>query len=219
MLRTAFALLVFLANAPAGAQDRFDATPPASRPPAAQPPAQAPAAATPAARAPARPAPGGADLLARIETIEREDSGVRPTAELHTGTMHGPTPASIPGAKLVSTRELSALLEGGSGTRALVFDVLGGPERLPNALNAVPAHQAGSFDDETQRQFDAFLKQVTQGRNDVPLVFYCGGMQCWMSYNAALRASRLGYRQVLWYRGGVEAWKAAGLPVQGAAAK
>ncbi len=105
------------------------------------------------------------------------------------------------------------LNDGDSGVRALVFDVLRGPERLPNALNAVPAHQAGSFDDETQRQFGAFLKQVTQGRNDVPLVFYCGGMQCWMSYNAALRASRLGYRQVLWDRGGLEAWKAARLPV------
>lgn len=213
---TTFCLLV--ACAPAWAQDRFDAPPPARAEagPAAVTTAPAPAPAT--ARTPARAAPAGADLLARIEAIEREESGVRPTAELHTGAMHGPTPASIPGAKLVSTRELAALLDGG-GPRALVFDVLGGAERLPNALNAVPAHQAGSFDDETQRQFGAFLQQVTQGRTDVPLVFYCGGMQCWMSYNAALRAARLGHRQVLWYRGGLEAWKAAGRPVQSAAAR
>jgi rhodanese-related sulfurtransferase len=212
--------LLLLATAPAWSQDRFDAAPLPARPAAASPAAPAgPAAPRAPANAPApatpRAAPADADRLARIEAIEREESGARASAELHTGPMHGPTPASIPGAKLVSTRELAALLEGGS-SRALVFDVLGGNERLPNALNALPAHQAGSFDDETQRQFGAFLKQVTQGRTDVPLVFYCGGMQCWMSYNAALRASRLGYRQVLWYRGGVEAWKAAGLPVQGA---
>ncbi len=219
MMRTTLAgfALCMLAGMPAGAQDRFDAAPPPARPPSTAP--AAPVAA-PAPRPAARAAPADADRLARIEAIEREDAGVRPTAELHAGPMHGPTPASIPGARRVSTRELAALLDGGQNPpRALVFDVLGGPERLPNALNALPAHQAGSFDDETQRQFGAFLKQVTQGRSDLPLVFYCGGMQCWMSYNAALRASRLGYRQVLWYRGGVEAWKAAGLPLRGGGAK
>jgi 3-mercaptopyruvate sulfurtransferase SseA len=35
-----------------------------------------------------------------------------------------------------------------------------------------------------------------------------------MSYNAALRAINLGYTNVLWYRGGIEAWQQAGLPVQ-----
>lgn len=35
-----------------------------------------------------------------------------------------------------------------------------------------------------------------------------------MSYNAALRAINLGYRNVLWYRGGIEAWQAAGQPLQ-----
>jgi hypothetical protein len=30
---------------------------------------------------------------------------------------------------------------------------------------------------------------------------------CWMSYNAALRAIHLGFRQVYWYRGGIEAWQ------------
>ena len=35
-----------------------------------------------------------------------------------------------------------------------------------------------------------------------------------MSYNASLRAINLGYTNVLWYRGGIEAWKQAGLPVQ-----
>ena len=38
-----------------------------------------------------------------------------------------------------------------------------------------------------------------------------------MSYNASLRAIALGYTNVLWYRGGIEAWKQAGLPVQSTA--
>ena len=35
-----------------------------------------------------------------------------------------------------------------------------------------------------------------------------------MSYNASLRAIRLRYSNVRWYRGGIEAWKAARLPAQ-----
>jgi rhodanese-related sulfurtransferase len=42
------------------------------------------------------------------------------------------------------------------------------------------------------------------------VAFFCAGPRCWLSYNAALRAVRLGYRRVLWYRGGIEAWGAGG---------
>jgi PQQ-dependent catabolism-associated CXXCW motif protein len=54
------------------------------------------------------------------------------------------------------------------------------------------------------------LMQATRGRKDMPLVFYCQSPQCWMSYNAALRAINAGFTNVLWYRGGVEAWRRNG---------
>lgn len=207
------AALLALAAA-AQAQDRFGDAPRPAGPPAAM--AQPAPAGAPAMADPGRGAQGG-DALARLESYERQDQGVAPPAGLHAGPMHGPTPASLPGGRLVTTRELVALLRGsGDAGRALVFDVLGGAEQLPGALMAVPAHQAGGFDDAVQREFGRFLQQVTQGRQDRPLVFYCASTQCWMSYNAALRAVRLGYRQVLWYRGGIEAWKQAGLPLQAA---
>jgi rhodanese-related sulfurtransferase len=146
---------------------------------------------------------------------ELKDHGVAATSKLHTGEMHGPTPTSIPGGKFIATPALIELLKSPSNG-ALVFDVLGGPDRLPNAQSAVPAHQAGSFDDNTQREFGQYLKQVTQGKQDIPMVFYCASTLCWMSYNAALRAVNMGYRNVLWYRGGLDAWKAAGQPLQSA---
>jgi rhodanese-related sulfurtransferase len=34
------------------------------------------------------------------------------------------------------------------------------------------------------------------------------------SYNMALHVIALGYRTVYWYRGGEEAWAAAGLPAE-----
>ena len=47
-------------------------------------------------------------------------------------------------------------------------------------------------------------------RSAVTLVFLCASARCWLSYNAALRAVRLGYADVRWYRGGIEAWGAGG---------
>lgn len=144
---------------------------------------------------------------------EGRDFGVAPTSQLHTGGMHGPTPTTIPGGLVITTDALVAMLANQQG-RPLVLDILGGPEILPGAIAATPAAQPGTFSDETQKGFGQFLQQQTQGNMEAPIVLYCLSNQCWMSYNAALRAINLGYKNVLWYRGGIEAWKAAGQQVQ-----
>jgi PQQ-dependent catabolism-associated CXXCW motif protein len=156
--------------------------------------------------------PGGANLD-QLMQMERQDYGVQPTRQLHNGQMHGPTPASIPGGQLVTTKGLVALVQGRQ-TPFMLFDVLGGPKTLPNAIPAAFLAQPGQFNDQISQQFGQMLQQATQGRKDVPLVFYCLSTQCWMSYNAALRTINLGYTNVLWYRGGIEAWEQAGLPTQ-----
>lgn len=159
------------------------------------------------------PAPPGASAsLDQLTGWERKDMGVAAPKGLHGGAFHGPTPNQIPGGQVITTKGLLPLLQQ-QGMQVHVFDVLGGPEALPNAIPAVWAAQAGSFDDATQQQMGQMLRQVTRGKNDAPLIFYCLSPECWMSYNAALRAIRLGYRNVLWYRGGIEAWKSAGLPM------
>lgn len=143
--------------------------------------------------------------------MERQDFGVPPTRALHGGAMHAPTPSSIPGGQTVTTPGLLALLQGGQAPYVLL-DVLGGPETLPGAVPAAWMAQPGSFDDGIQRQVEQTLERLTRARKDVVLVFYCLSPECWMSYNASLRAIHAGYRNVLWYRGGVEAWKLARLP-------
>jgi PQQ-dependent catabolism-associated CXXCW motif protein len=127
--------------------------------------------------------------------------------------MHGPTPSSIPGGQVITTKGLVELMRGGQ-VPVLTLDILGGPEMIQGAVNAVPASQPGTFDDQTQRQFGQFLQQATGGNKQYPIVLYCLSPECWMSYNASLRAINLGYTNVLWYRGGIESWKKAGLPVQ-----
>jgi rhodanese-related sulfurtransferase len=194
------ALLAAVLTASAGtapAQDSFGGarrSQPASPARPAAPTPQQPASATPAAQS------------------ERQDLGVPPTSQLHAGAMHGPTPSTIPGGQVLTTPGLQALV----AKRApfLLLDILGGPQMIPGAQLAVPAAQPGSFSDVTQQQFGQFLQQATQGNKELPLVLYCESRECWMSYNAALRAINLGYRNVLWYRGGIEAWQAAGQPLQ-----
>lgn len=174
----------------------------------------APNVPAPAATAPPPGGPGfgasvpltGSSPIQALLQAELRDWGVPPQAQLHD-QLHGPTPGSIPGGQVITTDKLLALYQQGQQTGLLVFDVLGSGYMLPMAQNALGAAQPGSFDDTVQQEFGRYLQGVTQGRPDRPMVFYCQGPQCWMSYNAALRAIRLGYTQVYWYRGGIEAWQ------------
>lgn len=147
----------------------------------------------------------------QVTQMEDQDFGIAPTAQLYNGPMNSPTPTRIPGGLVITTEALSMLLEQRGGG-VLLFDVLGGPMGLPGAQIALPAAQPGSFNDRTQQEFGQYLGQVTRGDRGVPMVFYCQNPRCWMAYNAALRAINMGYTQVLWYRGGIDAWQMARLP-------
>lgn len=159
-----------------------------------------------------QPAAGGQNLD-QLMAVERQDFGVAATGELHGGAMHAPTPNTIPGGQVITTKGLIPLLQN-QQIKTVLLDILGGNEILPGAVYAAPASAAGSFQDQTQQQFGQFLQQLTQGNMETPIVLYCLSSHCWMSYNASLRAINLGYKNVLWYRGGIEAWKAAGQQVQ-----
>ena len=163
------------------------------------------------------PAPYGATAGARgdmrsdastLLAAETRDYGVAAPSQPNP-QLHGPTPTTIPGGQLITTDRLLALYQQAQHNGLLVFHVLGPGFALPMAQNAVGAAQPGDFSDAVQRQFGQYLQQVTQGNKSRPMVFYCLNTQCWMSWNAALRAIRMGYSQVYWYRGGVEAWQQA----------
>jgi PQQ-dependent catabolism-associated CXXCW motif protein len=148
--------------------------------------------------------------LQQLIQTELQDYGVPPQQTLQA-TLHGPTPTRIPGGEVITTDRVIGLVQQNmQGQKAaLVFHVLGPGPRVPGAENAAPASQAGSFNDATQQEFGRYLQQVTGGDKAKPMLFYCQNTQCWMSYNAALRAIAMGYSRVLWYRGGIEAWQQA----------
>jgi PQQ-dependent catabolism-associated CXXCW motif protein len=156
--------------------------------------------------------------LSNIDTPfanEDKDFGVPPTTTLST-TYHAETPISVPGASTIRTLALRRLME--SAKPPILIDVLGG---TPGKRMAIPSavwlgSDAGDGREfaADKARFAAVLSKLTGGDKTKPLVFYCLGVECWLSYNASLRALEEGYKNVDWYRGGWQAWRTAGLPFE-----
>jgi PQQ-dependent catabolism-associated CXXCW motif protein len=74
----------------------------------------------------------------------------------------------------------------------------------------VPGAGMGEIAPEVDSAFREQLARATAGDLDRRIVIYCHE-RCWLSWNAAKRAIRYGYRNVFWYPAGIEGWRAAGL--------
>ncbi|MEG0147840.1 MAG: rhodanese-like domain-containing protein [Comamonas sp.] len=119
-----------------------------------------------------------------------------------------PTPTSIPGAKVITTRELMEMQS--ANPKPAIFVVYSAKGVIPGAISANGAGEDRLFGLELEK-FTKLLAKSTNGDKSLPVVFYCHGPKCWLSYNAALHAKEAGYSNIYWYRGGRDAWKAAGL--------
>ncbi len=148
---------------------------------------------------------------AQAQIDERQDFGIAPTRELKLEGHASPTPLAVPGARTIDTAELRRLLQAPLEARPLVFDVLSDPHpSLPGAIWLPGAGLGSGFDDAVQARLAPVLGFMTGASPGREIVFLCSGPRCWLSYNAALRAVRLGYANVRWYRGGIEAWGESG---------
>lgn len=142
-----------------------------------------------------------------------------------------PVPATLSGAKVLSTGGLQDLLT--SRGDIVLIDVLPAPRRpanlRPGALWLPPERRNipgsvwlpntgfGLLPLEEEDYLRRSLERLTQGDRGRPLVFYCLA-ECWMSWNAAKRAISWGYVSVYWYPDGTDGWSDAGLPLQDAVA-
>ena len=136
-----------------------------------------------------------------------------------------PTPATLAGARVVTTAEAAELWKAG----AAFVDVLphvSRPANLPpgtiwrekTRMNIpgsiwLPDTGYGALAAATERYLRNGLERVTGGDRAKWLVIYCRP-DCWMSWNAAKRALTMGYANVAWYPQGTEGWEGAGLPLQ-----
>jgi PQQ-dependent catabolism-associated CXXCW motif protein len=139
-----------------------------------------------------------------------------------------PVPATLAGARVVTTAELQTLL---AAAAPVLIDVLPRPrepanrpagsvwrvpprEDLPGSV-WLPNTGFGELSAEFEDYFRDNLARLADEAPGRPLVFYCQA-DCWMSWNAARRALAHGYDNVIWYPDGTDGWRAAGLPLQAA---
>ncbi len=136
-----------------------------------------------------------------------------------------PVPATLKGARVVSTEEAEQLWRDGG---AIFIDVLPRPPKPDLPAGTVwrePPHSDipgsvwladvgfGGLNPEMEGWYRDSLAGLTGGDFSRALVVYCRA-DCWMSWNAAKRAIGWGYTGVIWYPGGVEGWEAARLPLE-----
>jgi PQQ-dependent catabolism-associated CXXCW motif protein len=160
-----------------------------------------------------------ADTSAAPKNAVAEPSG------FWTGSVDAPVPNTLTGGKVIhKARELVGLMRQGG---AVVVDVSNAPRRpeglapgaawLPVPHRAIPGSIwiPGAGLGEIPVSVDDFFRQrlsaATANHLSRPVVVYCH-KHCWLSWNAAKRAISYGYRNVYWFRDGVEGWKAAGYP-------
>lgn len=122
------------------------------------------------------------------------------------------TPKSLEGIQTYGTQELAKAIK--TPTPPAIIDVSGSNETIPSAHKLVfggMAYEKAEQETAFEARFAGLLKALSPDVQK-PIIFYCLNRDCWLSVNAALRAKKLGYTQVGWYRGGLDSWKAANLP-------
>ncbi|UEM02276.1 PQQ-dependent catabolism-associated CXXCW motif protein [Skermanella rosea] len=147
-------------------------------------------------------------------------------ADFRMSDYRAPTPDSVPGAATVGTGRVQEMAKSGE---AVLIDVYPAPPRpatlpadavwMPKARRTVPGAVwlpnvgYGALADDMDRHFRDSLERLTGGDPGRPIVFFCEP-DCWMSWNAALRAVGYGYGAVHYYPEGAGGWALAGLPLE-----
>jgi hypothetical protein len=144
----------------------------------------------------------------RDHADEDADFGVVPDDDLHMND-NDRTPTMASGVRTVRTTDLLAFLEQG---KPLVLDVSGLGKSIPGAVGLRGAGIGGNTSDPFQARLSRKMQELTHGYLNMPVVTMAWNADRFSSRNLALRLAALGYTNVIWYRGGREAWEAAGLP-------
>jgi PQQ-dependent catabolism-associated CXXCW motif protein len=142
-----------------------------------------------------------------------------------TDNYRAPVPATLSGARVLTTGELATIWRAGN---AAFIDVLPRPPKPPNLpagtiwrdkprLNIpgsiwLPDTGYGTLAEATEDYLKQGLARASGGDKSKLLVVYCQA-DCWMSWNAAKRALTYGYTNVAWYPEGTDFWEAADLPL------
>ncbi|MBV8824951.1 MAG: PQQ-dependent catabolism-associated CXXCW motif protein [Bradyrhizobiaceae bacterium] len=154
-----------------------------------------------------------------------QDAAVPEPDGYRTENYRAPAPATLKGARVLTTDEAAALWKAGG---AVFIDVMPQAPRpklpagtiwrdkprhnIPGSL-WLPDTGYGALAAATEVYLKDGLEAASGGDQTKLFVFYCQ-RDCWMSWNAAKRALALGYRNVAWFPDGSDGWEEAGLPLE-----
>ena len=158
---------------------------------------------------------GGAFVLAHLTAQagglyanEAKDFGVSETKYPKRNNYGSATPMKVPGATTVTTDELKEMLA--KEPKPVLIDALGASTMIADAQGYGDGIGEGAIIGKDKDLIPKALQAWTSGDKSKPIVFYCRSSSCWHSYNASLHALEMGYTNVFWYRGGIDAWKDSG---------
>jgi len=142
-----------------------------------------------------------------------------------TENYRAPVPATLSGARVLSTQEAEAIWRAKGG---IFIDVLPRPPKPKNLPEGtvwrdkprfnipgsmwLPDTGYGALAAPTESYLRQGLAHASGGNRQAQLVIYCQA-DCWMSWNAAKRALSYGYPNVAWYPEGTDGWERADLPL------
>jgi PQQ-dependent catabolism-associated CXXCW motif protein len=137
-----------------------------------------------------------------------------------------PTPATLAGARVVTTSEAEQIWKAGGAIFIDVMPHAPRPANLPpgtiwrekprrNIPGSIwlPDTGYGALAPATENYLRSNLARATEGDRTKTLVVYCL-RDCWMSWNAAKRILAMEYANVVWYPEGTDGWAEAHLPLQ-----
>jgi rhodanese-related sulfurtransferase len=153
--------------------------------------------------------------------VEAQNWWIEPPEQLRTLNegVHFPTPMHLDGIQTIDTPSLVAAIK---ADNMLVIDAIGFYEdrtlTLPKAyafdwigIEYGSDSQEHRIDEIAQENLSIIMNHIAPDKTQA-IAVYCSSPECWLGVNAALRLKALGYINVHWYRGGIEAWLRAGLP-------
>ena len=151
-------------------------------------------------------------------------ASVAPLSEKLLEGLHAPATNTINfgtalGVSVVRTSELRALIDAeGHGPDEpplllstncpLCFDV-----DIPGAVSVPAPYIRSPLNDQARQGLKSWLDRQLSGQTLRRLITFSWNAERWQARNLALELVALGYPNVSWYRGGVEAWDVAGYPV------
>jgi PQQ-dependent catabolism-associated CXXCW motif protein len=145
-----------------------------------------------------------------------------------TDNYRAPVPATLAGARVLTTVEAEGIWRTKSGAFIDVMPRPPKPKNLPegtvwreaprkNIPGSIwlPDTGYGALPPAMDDYFRRGLTRASRGDKAAPLVIYCLA-DCWMSWNAAKRALADGYSNIAWYPDGTDGWERAKLPTEDA---